>query len=95
MKIILFFLSLYLVVENSEEKKRWVEIMRTANKNADNMSQEEECEGKDIETLCKELAHFTPQLCDNNVAKEKCTKQCGGGRTPAGIKLINSEIDIS
>ena len=69
--------------------------MRTANQNADNVSDEEECEGKDVETLCEELAHFTPQLCDNDVAKEKCTEQCGDGKTPPGIKLIYSEVAIS
>ena len=61
------------VAVNTEKKKQWDIIMRTANQNADNVSDEEECEGKDVETLCEELAHFTPQLCDNDVAKEKCT----------------------
>ena len=92
MRIILFFLFLCFVAVNTEKKKQWDIIMRTANQNADNVSDEEECEGKDIETLCEELAHFTPQLCDNDVAKEKCTEQCGDGKTLPGIKLICSEV---
>ena len=95
MRITLFLIFLCFVAVNAEKKKQWDRIMRTANENAENISDEEECEGKDIETLCEELAHFTPQLCDNDVAKEKCTEKCGDGRTTPGIKLIYLEINIS
>ena len=33
---------------------------------------------------CRELAQFTPQLCDNAVAREKCTDICGEGKTAPG-----------
>lgn len=33
---------------------------------------------------CRELAQFTPQLCDNAVASEKCTEICGEDKTLPG-----------
>ena len=34
--------------------------------------------------FCRELAQFTPQLCDNPVASRKCTDICGEGKTTPG-----------
>ena len=33
---------------------------------------------------CRELAQFTPQLCDNPVARQKCTDICGEGKKTPG-----------
>ena len=33
---------------------------------------------------CRELAQFTPQLCDNPVANSKCTEICREDKTPPG-----------
>ena len=41
---------------------------------------------------CRELAQFTPQLCDNTVASEKCTEICGEGKTLPGKKKYLSWI---
>ena len=35
---------------------------------------------------CREMAQFTPQLCDNAVASEKCTEICGEEKTLPGRK---------
>ena len=37
---------------------------------------------------CAQLAQFTPNLCDNDVAKERCTEQCGeNGNLPGKIVI--------
>ena len=33
---------------------------------------------------CRQLAQFTPQLCDNPVASQKCTDICGEGKKMPG-----------
>ena len=33
---------------------------------------------------CRELAQFTPQLCDNPVARQKCTDICGEDKNTPG-----------
>ena len=33
---------------------------------------------------CNELAEFTPQLCDNPLASEKCIELCGKHKTTPG-----------
>ena len=37
---------------------------------------------------CAQLAQFTPNLCDNDVAKERCTEQCGENGKLASKTLI-------
>ena len=102
MNNILTFLLFGLVALTVAEQKYWEKIMKQADQNAQNV-QGNECEGKNIATLCEELAQFTPQLCSNNLAMltcteqcrvgrprpaMKCTEQCGGGRPGPGMKLI-------
>lgn len=36
----------------------------------------EENEEKDFDEICEELAQFTPNLCNNARATEKCTNIC-------------------
>ena len=81
---ILIFVLLGLAALTAAEKKNWDKIMNQANQNAQNVDEEDECAGKDVATLCQELAQFTPQLCSNDVAMEKCTEQCGEGKTAPG-----------
>ena len=85
---ILIFVLLSLAALTGAEKKNWDKIMRQANQNAQNVDEEDECAGKDVATLCEELAQFTPQLCSNDLAMEKCTEQCGEGKTAPGMKFI-------
>lgn len=87
---ILIFVFLGLAALTGAEKKNWDKIMRQANQNAQNVDEEDECAGKDVATLCQELAQFTPQLCSNDVAMEKCTEQCGDGKPTPGITLIKT-----
>ena len=81
---ILIFVLLGLAALIAAEKKNWDKIMNQANQNAQNVDEEDECAGKDVATLCQELAQFTPQLCSNDIAMEKCTEQCGEGKTVPG-----------
>ena len=62
--------------------------MKQANQNAQNVDEEDDCAGKDVATLCEELAQFTSQLCSNHLALGKCTEQCGDGKTTPGMKFI-------
>ena len=43
---------------------------------------DEEEEEKDFSKICEELAQFTPNLCDNARATEKCTNICSSGTAP-------------
>ena len=88
MNNILIFLLLGLAALTTAEKKNWDKIMKQAKQNAQNVDEEDECAGKDVSTLCQELAQFTPQLCSNDLALEKCTEQCGDGKATPGMKFI-------
>ena len=37
---------------------------------------------------CRELSQFSPQLCDNPVARQKCTEICGEDKNTPG-KMFN------
>ena len=88
MNNILIFLLLGLAALTTAEKKNWDKIMKQAKQNAQNIDEEDECAGKDVSTLCEDLVQFTPQLCSNDLAVEKCTEQCGEGKTAPGMKFI-------
>ena len=88
MNNILIFLLLGLAALTTAEKKNWDKIMKQAKQNAQNIDEEDECAGKDVSTLCEDLAQFTPQLCSKDLAVEKCTEQCGEGKTASGMKFI-------
>ena len=92
---IFVFLFLGLTAITTAEKKNWDKIMKQANQNAQNVDEEDECAGKDVATLCEELAQFTPQLCSNDLAMEKCAEQCGDGKpTPGIIKTMKPSHSI-
>ena len=45
---------------------------------------------------CRELAQFTPQLCDNPVASQKCTDICGEDKnTPGKIFHLNWNFTVA
>ena len=45
---------------------------------------------------CRELAQFTPQLCDNPVASLKCTDICGEDKnTPGKIFHLNWNFTVA
>ena len=45
---------------------------------------------------CRELAQFTPQICDNPVASQKCTDICGEDKnTPGKIFHLNWNFTVA
>ena len=45
---------------------------------------------------CRELAQFTPQLCDNPVASQKCADICGEDKnTPGKIFHLNWNFTVA
>ena len=48
-----------------------------------------------VSKLCQMLAQFTPNLCDNDVANEKCTDQSGEGKNLPGMEILFCELMLS
>ena len=53
------------------------------------------CQKRKIVKTCQMLAQFTPNLCDNDVANEKCTDQSGEGKNLPGMEILFCELMLS
>ena len=93
MRIFLLLILFYAPLSNGEFS--WSAVMRlvleTAKELASTLSKDPAYKTK---MYCRELAQFTPQLCDNAVANAKCTEICGEDKTPPGKTFILVKIFI-
>ena len=72
--VVLLVFLKYLVLETSTE----------GSSSAENDTAEQD---KD---RCAQLAQFTPNLCDNDVAKKRCAEQCGeNGNLPGNTSICS------
>lgn len=90
MRIFLFLILVY--VPLCEGIFSWLAVMRLVSnaiqKLISSFSKDPPTKTK---MYCRELAQFTPQLCDNAVANEKCTEICGEDKTLPGKKKTCSK----
>ena len=83
MRIVLFLVFIH--APFCKRKRNWTEAMRKVfgkiGKYTPALSKSRAYKTK---MYCNELAEFTPQLCDNPVASEKCIELCGKHKTTPG-----------
>ena len=88
MRIFLFLILVYAPL--CEGIFSWNAVMRLV---SDNIQKLISRFSKDPRTktkmYCRELAQFTPQLCDNAVASEKCAEICGEDKSLPGKKCLS------
>ena len=83
MRIFLFLVLIY--TPFCKGKRNWTEAMRKVfSKIGKHTAAHSKSPAYKTKMYCNELAEFTPQLCDNLVAREKCTELCGKHQTTPG-----------